>query len=166
VSSENFYQVSNEYILKKISDKIYKNFNIIDASRDFLVCDLESQFIDLTYVFLHHLFNFVSENNLGPNFNYSGFLKMLKRINMDQKEECFLIEIDSDKTTEEEVKEDNELIQQNSLAKRSSSSSIRLTPSKMGQMAGQIFDKIVLNIVGQAKKFVSEQNSLLEVMLV
>ena len=85
---------------------------------------------------------------------------------MDQKEECFLIEIDSDKTTEEEVKEDNELIQQNSLAKRSSSSSIRLTPSKMGQMAGQIFDKIVLNIVGQAKKFVSEQNSLLEVMLV
>jgi len=96
VSSENFYQVSKEVILTRLSTTVFENFSLIGESRAFLVCDLEDRFIDLSYVFLKHLSDFLTSNNLGSNFDYRGFLNLLKGTEFEGKTDCFLIEVDEE----------------------------------------------------------------------
>jgi len=163
VSSENFYQVSKEVILTRLSTTVFENFSLIGESRAFLVCDLEDRFIDLSYVFLKHLSDFLTSNNLGSNFDYRGFLNLLKGTEFEGKTDCFLIEVDEEeeKTKEEEA----EMIQQDSLAKRSSSSTVRLTSARLGQMAAQVYDSIILGAVSQAHRNVKDAEILTSVSL-
>lgn len=106
-------------------EKLYVG-RIVNPEIGYIFSDFEKQRLDVAYFSLENLKSLVMRDKTMTVYGQISLLRLLKGFNFELADEGYLIEFDGgDK--QEQVEQEDELLTQNSLVKRASSSSLRLS---------------------------------------
>lgn len=126
IAIENLDDICEEIIFKKLSKKIFE-LGLLDENNGYLFVDFESKSLDLAFFGLYNLKKFIKSDKNQEIYHQTTLLKILKSLEFKNIEDGYLIEFEDEKEEEDLEKFEEEMMTQNSLAKRASSSNLRLT---------------------------------------
>lgn len=125
VAVENLDEVTQEIVYSKMCEKLYLG-RMVNPKIGYVFSDFEKQRLDVAYLSMENLKSLVARDKSKSVYGQVTLLVLLKGFSFEGADEGYLIQFDEE-SREEEAKEENELLTQNSLVKRASSSSLKLS---------------------------------------